>query len=261
MTFAGQIATYRERGFSREQAEVITMMHAAAGVLFRDFPDSFLLFGGAALLLFYQGVRHSADLDLLQRRGDRPTSEAVQSSIVNGLASAADALNLGPLQVDVSKDDTEMEVLVKSRNGSVLFKVDINRFGSVLESEVEEYSVSIDEATDAQVKAASRDFILLQKAECFLLRRIVKVRDAFDIHQLRDGGATLSGTLKSQLADTLMAYEIEATDIAKRIAQIDEKHCVAELRSLLPSTVFNSLAQERFKPLRDTLLDLYEEWL
>jgi hypothetical protein len=52
--------------------------------------------------------------------------------------------------------------------------VDISRFGSVLENEVEEHTVEIDEQTVAQVKAASRDFLLPQKAECFLLRKIMK---------------------------------------------------------------------------------------
>jgi hypothetical protein len=51
MNLAAQIAAYREMGFTSEQAEVITLMRVASGVLLRDFPDSFLLFGGATLLL------------------------------------------------------------------------------------------------------------------------------------------------------------------------------------------------------------------
>ena len=46
---------------------------------------------------------------------------------------------------------------------------------------MEEHAVEIDEDNVAKVKAASRDFLLLQKAERFLLRKIMKARDVFDI--------------------------------------------------------------------------------
>lgn len=256
MNLAAQIAAYRDKGFTGDQAEVITMMRLAAGVLFQDFPDSFLLFGGATLLLFHDSVRHSADLDLLPRVDKLPTSEDLRASLAAGLASAADALNLGPLQVEVSGD----KILVKKQDNSLLFKVDITRFGSVLESEVEEHAVEIDEGNVAKVKAASRDFLLLQKAECFLLRKIMKARDPFDIYRLRQSGVVLNEQLENHLEDTLMGYEIEATDITARIAQVDEKRC-SELRPLLPSDVFESLEKERFSPLRDALCDLYRRWL
>ena len=81
MDLAAQIAAYRVRGFTGEQAEVITMMQLAAGVLFQDFPDSFLLFGGATLLLFHDSVRHSADLDL--------TAESGQATNVRGSSCLA----------------------------------------------------------------------------------------------------------------------------------------------------------------------------
>jgi len=74
--------------------------------------------------------------------------------------------------------------------------VDITRFGSVIESEVEEHAVEIDEDSIAKVKAASREFLLLQKAECFLLRKIMKTRDAFDIYGLRRSGVVLSEQLE-----------------------------------------------------------------
>jgi len=256
MNLAAQIAAYRDRGFTAEQAEVITMMRVAAGVLFRDFPGSFLLFGGATLLLFHDSVRHSADLDLLARADKLPTSEDLRASLATGLASAADALNLSPLQLEVSGD----KILVKKRDNSLLFRVDITRVGPVLESEVEEHAVEIDEENVAKVKAASRDFLLLQKAECFLLRKIMKTRDAFDIYRLKQSGVVLNKQLENHLEDTLMGNEIEATDIATRIAQVDEKRC-RELRAMLPSEVFESLTKEQFSPLREALRDLYRRWL
>jgi hypothetical protein len=44
LTLVAKIAAYRDKGFTGDQAEVITMMRLAAGVLFQNFPDSFLLF-------------------------------------------------------------------------------------------------------------------------------------------------------------------------------------------------------------------------
>jgi hypothetical protein len=63
MNLAAQIAAYTDKGFTEEQAEVIVLMRVVSGVLFRDFSESFLLFGGATLLLFHDSLRHSADLE------------------------------------------------------------------------------------------------------------------------------------------------------------------------------------------------------
>lgn len=131
----------------------------------------------------------------------------------------------------------------------------------MLESEIEEHTISIDDENVAKVKTASRNFLLLQKAECFLLRRAVKTRDAFDIHLLKNTGAVLDENLKSHLSDTLMSWEIEAEDITKRIEQVDEKRCSGELKSFLPPDTFEGLAKQEFKPLRTALYDLYAEWL
>jgi hypothetical protein len=262
MNIASQTAIIRERGFTAEQAEVITLMRIASGCLFQDFPDSFVLFGGATLLLFHESLRHSGDLDLLSLRDERPTSADIQASLANGLASAAEALNLGPLQFeDASKSDLDMKLWIKSKDGRPLFRVDLNRLGSVLESEVEEHVVTIDDETLSKVKSVSNDFQLLQKAECFLLRKMLKTRDAYDVHFLKNLGAILDNNLKNHLADTLMNYEIEAEDIHNRIVQVDEKRCGHELRSILPPEVFEALAKEGFKPLRDALQELYADWL
>jgi hypothetical protein len=88
----------------------------------------------------------------------------------------------------------------------------------------------------------------------------MKARDAFDIYRLRQSGVVLNQQLGNHLEDTLMGNEIEATDIAARIAQVDEKCCGA-LRALLPSRIFDSLAKEQFSPLRDALRDLCGRWL
>jgi hypothetical protein len=63
---------YEEKGFSREKAEINALMENSMFAIFRDFPDAFLLFGGATLGLFHESVRHSADLDLLARGTSLP---------------------------------------------------------------------------------------------------------------------------------------------------------------------------------------------
>jgi len=255
MKVADEIAGYRERGFTQEQAEVIVLMRVAAGVIFRDFPDSFLLYGGATLVLFHQGPRHSADLDLDSLSEDPPPLETIRETLINGLQSIAEALSQGPLEIGET-------LSVKNRNGNDLFTVDINRFGAVIQSEIEKHSVSLDEGDIVEIKAASRNLLLFHKSECFLLRKKVKARDAFDIYDLTTlSGVVLSQHLKDHLTDTLMSYEIEAEGILERVKQIDEKRCKGELGSYLPRELFEALAKEGFKPLRDALLDLYKDWL
>jgi hypothetical protein len=262
MKLSEQIALYKEQGFTSEHAEVITLMRLAAGVLFSAFPESFLLFGGATLLLFHQSLRHSGDLDLLSRTDEMPKPSQIEAALVEGLASAAEALSLAPLQiVNISNTDIDTKLWVKSRDGRPLFRIDLNRYGSVLETEVVEHQIAIDDDKIAKVKSASRNFLLLQKAECFLLRKIVKARDGFDIRLLSDSGASLERNLKDHLSDTLMGNEIQSEDIVKRIEEVDEKRCRSELQAVLPAEVFDSLAAQGFKPMRDSLYELYAEWL
>lgn len=72
MDIASRIAKYEEKGFTRERAEINVLMEAAAFSIFKDFPDAFVLFGGATLVLYHESVRHSADLDLLSAWKRRP---------------------------------------------------------------------------------------------------------------------------------------------------------------------------------------------
>jgi hypothetical protein len=75
MEIAKQVARYEEKGFNRERAEINALMENAVFAIFRDFPDAFLLFGGATLVLFHESVRHSADLDLLARGARLPRTK------------------------------------------------------------------------------------------------------------------------------------------------------------------------------------------
>lgn len=67
MDIASRIAKYQDRGFTQDRAEINVLMEVAAFSIFKDFPDAFVLFGGATLVLYQDSVRHSADLDLLSR--------------------------------------------------------------------------------------------------------------------------------------------------------------------------------------------------
>lgn len=75
MTLAERLEALHQKGFSAEQARTITLMREAAMVLFEHWPESFVLFGGANLVLFHQSVRHSADLDLHVLGGLPPADE------------------------------------------------------------------------------------------------------------------------------------------------------------------------------------------
>ena len=72
MNIAERLAKYEERGFGREIAAVNVLLEETLQILFASFPDSFVFFGGASLVLFYGSPRHSGDLDLLITDEFRP---------------------------------------------------------------------------------------------------------------------------------------------------------------------------------------------
>lgn len=173
VNLASCIASFKERGFPPEQAELLALMSVATGVLFQDFPDSFLLFGGSSLVFFHQSVRHSADIDLLARTEQPPTQEDIRESLERGLSPTAEALHLTPLQFEANAGTgPETKLWVRSHTGHSLFSVDFNRFGSVLESEIEEHSLAIDSEEFAKVKSASREFLLLTEGGVFYAPQI-----------------------------------------------------------------------------------------
>jgi hypothetical protein len=47
MEIAREIAKFEERGFTRERAEVNALMEQALVSIFKDFPDAYVLIGGA----------------------------------------------------------------------------------------------------------------------------------------------------------------------------------------------------------------------
>jgi hypothetical protein len=261
MNLAEQLEALEEKGFSTEQARTIALMREAATVLFRRWPESFILFGGANLVLFHESVRHSADLDL-HVRGDLPPAHEVAAVLIERLEPLAKLLQQDPLGVKVFRSDQELlKVGVSAADGSVLFTVDLNRMGSVIQSGIDEQLLEgLGTAHTANVKFVSGDLRLFQKAETFLLRRFVKARDAYDIRFLLDQGATLTGNLHDHLADLLLG-NIDAEEIAERIAKVTDALCRADLKGFIPKDAYEALEKAHFEPLRDGLSQLFGEWL
>jgi hypothetical protein len=115
--------------------------------------------------------------------------------------------------------------------------------------------------TIALIPSVSRNYQLLQKAETFVSRRMVKTRDAFDMRLLLAEGAVLDEALKTHLDDLVKWRELDAEQINERIEQITPKLCRAELKSVLPEEVCSSLEVEEFESLRATVRALFAEWL
>jgi hypothetical protein len=262
MNLAEQIAQLVGRGFSEERAETIVLMREAAIIIFDAFPETLVLVGGANLVLFQNGVRHSADLDFFPVSGELPDVAKLSEVLLNDLPPLAKLLNLYPLNIKtISSEEGLIKLMLSSNSGKALFTVDITKMGSVLKSGVEELPL---EATAvnrvANIKFVSRDQLLLNKAEAFLLRRSLKARDAYDAMDLLAKGASLTGNLRSHLEDMLYG-EFDADRIRERIKQVDAKRCRTELKDYLPDEVYQNLEELDFQPVRDALTKIFHEWI
>ena len=102
---------------------------------------------------------------------------------------------------------------------------------------------------------------MLQKCEAFLTRRYLKARDAFDIHLLLGLGASLSNNLQAHLEDLVLLRDLDAEFIEARIQRVDVKLCTTDLRSVLPSALFNELSAKQFAPIGDSLRKVFSEWV
>jgi hypothetical protein len=133
--------------------------------------------------------------------------------------------------------------------------------GSAIESEIENHPVEGESGLSAVVKSVTKELLLLQKAEAFLMRRSVKARDAYDIQLLNETGAVLSPDLRAHLQDTILGNEIDSETISNRIDRIAVDICRLELKPILPPNIYSTLEEVQFEPLRNALRDLYKEWL
>ena len=262
MNIAERLAKYEQRGFSREIAAVSVLLEEALQILFSSFPDTFIFFGGASLVLFYGSPRHSGDLDLLISAETPPSADKLRSVLEQPLRAAAEALGFAAPTIEPARTTGEFLKLAVKAGTQVLFTIDLTRISAVIRGELVDFPIPSDSAERTTVPVASRNLQLLFKAEAFLRRPFLKARDAFDIKLLRDSGATLDNNLKAHLTDGPAAEKLEDAEfIAKRIDQVNSRSCKPELEPYLPKHVYEELERADFEPLREALRQLFSEWL
>lgn len=200
MSLQARIERYRKRGFQTTEAEIIVLIEESAAALFAAFPDRFVLFGGASLLLFYESPRLSRDLDLLATKGEIPPSAKIERVILAGIQPLAETLGLGKLEIRKYAEGPDFSKHWVLANEKPLFSVDLTKMGGrVLESQIVQKQIG--DAPENTVSTPSENYLLFQKLETFLDRRSVKARDAFDIRFLVLRGAEIDGQLEAHLED------------------------------------------------------------
>jgi hypothetical protein len=79
-------------------------------------------------------------------------------------------MQLGELRFDTQNTGTpDGRISITTRTGQRLFRVDLTRFGSAIENEIEAHPVEGHAGLTAVIKSATKELLLLQKAEAFLL--------------------------------------------------------------------------------------------
>lgn len=262
MNLEERLAKYLDRDFSLEQAQILVLMEEAAIALFAALPEHFVLFGGATLVLFHNSPRLSNDLDLLARVDSLPSAGELQNALQERVQEVAGLFGIGPVTFEPGQNAKQfLRLWMIGSRKQRLFTVDLTRVGgSVLAREIVDETIVLDEST-ALIPCVSRNYQLLQKAETFVSRRMMKTRDAFDMRLLLAEGAVLDETLKAHLNDLVMWRELDAEQINERVEQITPKLCRAELKSVLPEEVYSSLEVEEFESLRAAVRTLFAEWL
>jgi hypothetical protein len=260
MHLADRLGIYLDRGLQEDAASILVLIEEAGIAIFSAFPDHFVLFGGAALLLFYQSPRFSRDLDLLAATSQFPPFEDLISVVRKDIQPIAETLGFGRLDFRKYNESTDFIKCWVVANEKPLFSIDLTRIGgSVLETQIVKQTIA--GANDRTVRTATPNYLLLQKCEVFLTRRHVKARDAFDIHLLLGQGASLNNNLHAHLEDFVLLKELDAEFIEARIQSIDVKRCTGDLRPVLPAALFNELAAKQFAPIGDSLRKVFSEWV
>lgn len=260
MNLEARIERYRKRGFQQAEAEILVLIEETASGLFTAFPDRFIIFGGATLVLFYESPRLSRDLDLLARAEELPPAEEIQTVIQASVQPLAETFGIGKIECQRQGTNQDFIKIWVQANQRRLFSVDLTRIGgTVLKSEVVQQTIA--GAIDRVVEAPSANYLLFQKCETFLDRRHIKCRDAFDISVLLAKGAKLDDLLKAHLHDFIQMRELDAESIRAKINSADPKLCTVELRTVLPEELFNRLAKDNFSQLRQSLETVLGDWL
>jgi hypothetical protein len=209
MTLQDRVHKYTERGFQRVEAEILVLIEESAVAIFTAFPDHFVIFGGATLVLFYDSPRFSRDLDLLASPANLPTSEEILGIVRARIQPVAETFGLGQLQFRNDRESADFVRQWVIANQNALFSIDLTRIGgNVLESDLLKKTIA--GVPQGTVLAPTANFLLCQKCETFLDRRYVKARDAFDIHHLVHQGAALDEHLLAHLKDFTLIKEVRS---------------------------------------------------
>jgi hypothetical protein len=228
--------------------------------LFKAFPDRFVLFGGASLLLFYESPRLSRDLDLMACGGEVPPFGEVKAVVLSSIQPIAETLGMGTLELQKYAEGPDFAKHWVLANQKPLFSIDFARIGGgVLETQIVKKNIA--DSPEKTVSTPNENYLLFLKLETFLNRRSVKARDAFDIQLLLSRGAEIDTRLEAHLEDSMRMKEIDEEEIENRIRNITNKLCIAELRTVLPPGVFEGLAEEEFEAIRRSLRQVFANWL
>lgn len=180
--------------------------------------------------------------------------------MLSSLQPIAEALGLGTLQFQKYTDGPDFAKHWVLANHKPLFSIDVTRIGETIpESHITKQSIPT--TPEATVATPNSNYLLFQKVETFLNRRSVKARDAFDIGLLLSQGAQLDKHLHAHLEDSIRMKELDDEEIGARISAITNKLCIAELRTVLPPSVFQGLADDKFQAIRRSLRGVLADWL
>jgi len=260
MRYQARIDRYTGRGFQQTDAQILVLMEEAAAALFESFPERFILFGGATLVLFFDSPRLSRDLDLLATSGDLPSSEEIQAAVRFRIQAIADAFALGRIEFGPEAATPTFHKQSVFANRSPLFTIDVTSMGgSVLESQIVKQAIA--DAPRDSILTPGANYLLLQKCESFLGRRYLKTRDAFDIYLLLSRGAQLGETLRAHLHDFLVIQELDKESIVARIEAVTPNLCTVELRPVLPPFLFEQLERNEFETLRSALRTAFSDYV
>lgn len=260
MNLQARIERYLKRGFQQAEAEILVLIEEGASALFSAFPERFILFGGATLVLFYDSPRLSRDLDLLAKVDELPSAQEIQKVVEASIQPLAEIFGLGKIECQHDGTNKDFIKIWVQANQRRLFSIDLTRIGgTVLKSEVVQQTIAGDK--EKTVVTPSANYLLFQKCETFLDRRYIKSRDAFDIDVLLSKGAKLYDNLTAHLDDFIQMRELDAESIRSRIGSVDTRLCTVELRAVLPDELFTALAREDFKRLRQSLETVFANWL
>ena len=125
-TLEQRVQQYMDRGFEQMLAHVLVLMEESAVALFSAFPERFILFGGATLVLFHASPRFSRDLDLLARTDAPLPAEELQSALETRVQEVAAIFGLGPVVFEAEQGDGQfLRLWIVGAGNQRLFTVDL----------------------------------------------------------------------------------------------------------------------------------------